>query len=167
MAGLAGVSRGNRPALNLTRRLAKLPLRLFLLYTTRMFVRWTSRARRTSEFGPDWEEPDVHHRAILVEAVRIDGKPRQRHVAHLVGFTESRAQTAHRRVNLWDEISERLDKLGEGITDRDRDKVEAAVTIKLPKPTAAERRNARYGGTRETGRCAALGNHFSWHTLCR
>jgi len=135
------VSRGNRPALNLTRRLAKLPLRLFLLYTTRMFVRWTSRARRTSEFGPDWEEPDVHHRAILVEAVRIDGKPRQRHVAHLVGFTESRAQTAHRRVNLWDEISERLDKLGDGITDRD--KVEAAVTIKLPKPTAAERRNAR------------------------
>ena len=86
-------SRGNRPALNLTRRLAKLPSRLLLLYTTRMFVRWTSRARRTSEFGPNrWGEEDVHHRAILVEAVRIDGKPRQRHVAYLVGFTESRAE---------------------------------------------------------------------------
>jgi hypothetical protein len=118
-----------------------LPLRLLLLYTTRMFIRWTSRARRTSEFGPDWWAPDVHHRAILAEAVRIDGKPRQRHVAYLVGFTESWARTAHGRVNIWNEISERLDKLGDRITDRD--KVEAAVAMKLPKPTAAERRNAR------------------------
>jgi hypothetical protein len=104
-----------------------------------MFIRWTSRARRTSEFGPNrWAEPDVHHRAILVKAVRIDGKPRQRHVCYLVGFTESRARTAHQR---WNEISERLDKLGDRITDRD--KIEAAVAMKLPKPTAAERRNAR------------------------
>jgi len=115
-----------------------LPRRSLLLYTTRMFVRWTSRAKRTG-----WEGPDVHHRAILVEAVRIDGKPRQRHVAYLIGFTESRARTAHGRVNIWDEIAERLDQLDDRITAIDRKKVEAAVAMKLPKPTAAERRNAR------------------------
>jgi hypothetical protein len=100
-----------------------------------MFVRWISRARRTG-----WEGPDVHHRAILIEAVRIDGKPRQRHIAYLIGFTESRART--HRVNIWDEIAERLDKLGERITT-DRKKIEAAVAMRLPRPTAAERRNAR------------------------
>jgi hypothetical protein len=107
-----------------------------------MFVRWQSRRRRRSQFG-SWEEDDVRWSAILVEAVRIGGKPRQRHVLYLIGFTESAAKIARQRVNLWDEIAERLDKLGDRITLADRKKIEAAVAAKLPRPTAAERRNAR------------------------
>ena len=57
--------------------------------------------------------------------------------------TESRDRTAHQRVNIWEEIGDRLDELGGKITAIDRQKIEAAVAMKLPKPTAAERRNAR------------------------
>src|SRR5271167_1639523 len=109
-----------------------------------MFIRWTSRPRQTSEFGSDrWEKPDTHWRAIVVEAVRVDGKPRQKHVAYLVGFTESYAKTIDGRVNIWSEIAERLDELGDRITAIDRKKIEAAVAMRLPRPTTAERRNAR------------------------
>jgi hypothetical protein len=75
------------------------------LYTTSMYIRWQSRKRRFPQFGR-WgkrvrgerklaytregtSKQDVHWSAILVENVRIDGKPTQRHVAYLAGFTDS------------------------------------------------------------------------------
>src|SRR5262245_24497883 len=78
------------------------------LYTTAMYVRWQSRKRRKPQFGRHGKtirsarrygeriiasastgKQDRHWRAILVENVRVDGKPTQRHVAYLAGFTES------------------------------------------------------------------------------
>jgi hypothetical protein len=40
-------------------------------------------------------EPDVHWAAIIVESVRVDGKPTQRHVAYLGGITESAIAIMH------------------------------------------------------------------------
>jgi hypothetical protein len=95
-----------------------------------MFVRWQSRKRATREFG-GWGKPlknvryrghhgisrrgsnkqDVHWAAILVESVRVKGKPAPRHVAYLGGITESAIEIAAQRRFFWDEVTERLDGL--------------------------------------------------------
>ena len=76
-----------------------------------MYIRWQSRERRSPQFGRGkqlhrkWDhkrqradyayarkgtsKQDIHWRAILVENERVNGKPTQRHIAYLVGFTES------------------------------------------------------------------------------
>ena len=117
------------------------------MYTTPMFVRWTS-ARpdalagkgRTYITAPSWSRPSAS-----------TAMPRQRHVAYLVGFTESRARTAHgvAPVNFCGRNQRAPRQCW--ATDYRWDKVEAAVAIKLPKPTRRRRRNAEYGGARETG----------------
>jgi hypothetical protein len=43
--------------------------------TTAMYIRWQTRR---------------HRAIILVENVRVDGRPRQKHVAYLAGFDERR-----------------------------------------------------------------------------
>jgi hypothetical protein len=100
-----------------------------------MFVRWQWRWRRHSQFG-DWREPDVHWSAIIVESARVDGRPVQRHVAYLVGFTESAAAIPAQRCHLWDRVTARLNQLGNRVTDRA--KIEAAIAEKVPRPTLEE-----------------------------
>lgn len=102
-----------------------------------MFVRWQSRRRNRPEFG-SWNADDVHWAAIIVESVRIDGRPVQRHVAYLAGFTESRIKIPVQRCHVWDGVIERLDRLGNRITTADRQKIEAAISEKVPRPTLEE-----------------------------
>jgi hypothetical protein len=52
-----------------------------------MFVRWERREGRRTAHNPEPGRPP-RWSAILVEAVRIDGKPRQRHVALLASIGE-------------------------------------------------------------------------------
>jgi hypothetical protein len=115
-----------------------------------MYVRWQSRRRRTSAYG-QWEEGDIHWRAILVENTRVDGKPRQKHIAYLVGFTESRIKIAVQRCYLWDAVSARLDDLGNRITVADRERIEAAIAEKAPRPTAAQYKAEARRSAREMG----------------
>jgi len=115
-----------------------------------MYVRWQSRRRRTSAYGP-WEEGDIHWRAILVENTRADGKPRQKHIAYLVGFTESRIKIAVQRCYLWDAVSARLDDLGNRITAADRERIEAAIAEKVPRPTVAEYKDEARRSVQEYG----------------
>jgi hypothetical protein len=63
-----------------------------------MFIRWQKRQGKT----------DVYWGAVLIEAVRVDGKPRQRYVAHLGGFTEQGIENVHQRCRFWDRVNERL-----------------------------------------------------------
>jgi ClpX C4-type zinc finger len=112
------------------------PARCTNLYTA-MFVRWQSRERSRAQFGK-WGEPDTHWRAILVENARVDGKSRKRHIAYLVGFTESRGKIPTQRCYLWDAITAKLDHLGNQITPEERAKIELSIAAKLPRPTPAE-----------------------------
>jgi hypothetical protein len=107
------------------------------LYTTAMYVRWQSRERNRPQYGP-WQGPDIHWSAIIVENMRIDGKPRQLHVAYLAGFTESAINHEAQRCYLWDHISERLDQLANQMTTATRERIEAAVANKVPRPTVAQ-----------------------------
>ena len=126
------------------------------LYTTSMYIRWQSRKRRFPQFGR-WgkrvrgerklaytregtSKQDVHWSAILVENVRIDGRPTQRHVAYLAGFTDSALAIPAQQRFLWDRIKERLDGLGDRISRDDRRRIELTLIEKIGKPpTKAQR----------------------------
>ena len=72
--------------------------------------------------------------------MRIDGKPRHHHIAVLVSFTEVELgeSFADHRARLWMDVLERLDRLGERVPRDDRERIEAAVAKKLPRPTKAK-----------------------------
>ena len=114
-----------------------------------MYVLWQHRRRNQIELGGG---PEVHWSATLVENERVDGQPKQRHVAFLTGFNESAVKILDRRCRIWDQVSETLDWLGikammpgeRRLTAEEREKIEAAIAMKVPRPTAAEYKdNAR------------------------
>ena len=81
-----------------------------------MFVRWQSRVRAERN---DWalrEVGDITWNAILVESVRVDGKPRQNHVAYLGSFSTRQAKISAQRVYTWEHMLDRLDRLSNRIT---------------------------------------------------
>src|SRR5262249_1486879 len=83
---------------------------------------------------------DRHWRAILVENVRVDGKPTQRHVAYLAGFTESALAIPAQQYFLWQQIEEQLDRLHNRIPAKDRKQIEAVLIKKIGQPpTKAQR----------------------------
>jgi hypothetical protein len=102
-----------------------------------MYIRWQSRLLDRSQFG-SYTEDDVHWRAVLVESERVKGKPRQRHIAYIAGFTESAIKIAAQRCHIWDRVTVCLDRLGKKITAESRAKIEAAIAEKVPRPTPAQ-----------------------------
>jgi len=84
-----------------------------------MYVAWQSRERLTAAFGPLGKR-DRHWRAILVEAVQVPGKTEHRHIAYLVGFTESALAIREQQRFIWDQIRQRLDQLRKRISREDR-----------------------------------------------
>jgi hypothetical protein len=84
----------------------------------------------------------MHWRAILVENKRINDRPKQEHIAYVVGFTESALEIDAQRCHIWDRVSECLDRLANRITPEDRKKIEAAIAMKVSKPTHAEYKKA-------------------------
>jgi hypothetical protein len=89
---------------------------------------------------------DARWTAVIVESVRIDGKPRQQHVAWLASITESRIEVDHQRRYYWDAVYERRDQLGNRISIDDRRRIEAAVARKVPR-LSREGNVKRYGRT--------------------
>jgi hypothetical protein len=77
---------------------------------------------------------------VLVESVRIDGKPRLRHIAYLAGFTESAARIPEQRRLLWEQIQKRLKRLGKRIPPKDRAAIMAALIEKLGNPLSKAQR---------------------------
>ena len=53
-----------------------------------MFIRWQKRIKGLA-WPWGWRGTDTHWAAILVESLRIDGKPTQKHIAYLGGIIES------------------------------------------------------------------------------
>ena len=104
-----------------------------------MFLRWQMRKSVASRHR---ESPPVQPVALLVESVRIDGKPRQRHVAYLFSIwrgEEDKLGDRHWQVRWWVEASDRLDELGDRVKPEDRRKIEKALAQKIGrKPTKPE-----------------------------
>jgi hypothetical protein len=114
-----------------------------------MFVRWQSRKKtRLVRLGRG-ETGDTRWTATVVEAVRIDGKPRQRHVACLGSIYESRFRSTGDCAVFWGTIAERLDRLDNRMRPSERRNVEMAIAKKVPRPTKrqcalATRRTQRF-----------------------
>jgi ClpX C4-type zinc finger len=106
-----------------------------IYYTTPMYLRWQSRWQRHSRWGPG-----MYWSAVLVENKRVNGKPKQFHIAQLFGFSEGQIARLDCRRDIWDQVSDRLDRLGNRISAADRSRIEASIAEKLgPPPTQAER----------------------------
>jgi hypothetical protein len=94
--------------------------------------------------GDDAYRQDVAWTAIIVENVRVNGKPKQQHVAYLATICESELVHMGARIRFWDKVTKRLDGLSNRILADDRAKIEAAIEAQLPRPTPEERQqNAR------------------------
>jgi hypothetical protein len=108
-----------------------------------MFIRWQSRKRNIyySHWGRKADPyGDVHWNAVLVESLRINGKPRQKHIANLCSFTEQQIKIPAQQLYTWERAIKTLDGLGKRITPQERRQVEAALAERLGrlKPTKRE-----------------------------
>jgi hypothetical protein len=104
-----------------------------------MYIRWQKRKRRTAwSYDHRNGDGDIHHCAILAQSVRINGKPTQRHVAYLVGFTESQAKVLPQRCHCWNKIRTVLDRVGDAISLKGRQRIESEIAARLPRPNKRE-----------------------------
>jgi hypothetical protein len=113
------------------------------LYTTLMYLRWQHRWHTTDRSW--WDQygngqPGVHWSAILVENKRINGKPRQQHVAYLAGFSEGQITIPAQQRFVWDHVKKVLDRLGNRISAADRQRFEATIAEKIGPPPTQEQR---------------------------
>jgi len=112
-----------------------------------MFVRW-----QNSETVAKRKQPGKVNRcrAILVESVRVDGKPKQQYIAFLASFEpdvvaikRDMPEWRQRRqfgaqCRFWRQLNKRLNRLGNRISLDDRHKIEAALAIRVPRPSQEE-----------------------------
>jgi hypothetical protein len=91
-----------------------------------------------------WEHRDERRgtAAVLVEASRVNGKPRQRHIAYLGTYPgwllliKNDEDNVHRRAWFWHDITQRLASLD--LTAEQRSHIKTLVAKRVPKPTTAE-----------------------------
>jgi len=92
-----------------------------------MFVRWQ---KYRSVASWHWRDPPIKRvKAVLVESVRVNGKPRLKHIAFISSYEP---EGLGDRFQFWREARQRLDRLGNRITPEDRIKIEAALAERVP-----------------------------------
>jgi len=99
-----------------------------------MFVRWKERRSADRDRGHA-KHGSVTHYAVLVESVRVDGRPRQRFVAHIAGYNEGDSRRARemQAVYFWRQAEGRLNTLNLATDLRAR--VEAKLAERMPRPS--------------------------------
>jgi hypothetical protein len=113
-----------------------------------MFVRWQSRTRKCYYSGHS-RPGDITWTAILAETKRVNGQPRQRHLAYLGSISEGENKILIQRCHFWDRVADRLDGLGGRV--KDREQIEAAIAKKVPRPSAVEYKEAARNSARMIG----------------
>jgi hypothetical protein len=106
-----------------------------------MFVPWqTYRSQALNERQAARNDEPARLKAVLVESVRVHGKPRQRHVAFLGSMTFEPIGFDSSRSRLWRNVTTQLERLGNRISPEDRDRILASIAERVGggPPTAAE-----------------------------
>jgi hypothetical protein len=107
-----------------------------------MFVRWQT-YKSVDRIDHCRERKDARSRikAILVESVRVGGKPRQRHIAFIASYQldppdyrDASNRNRDALIWFWLVVMGRLDKLRNRITADDRKKILADIAKKIGKP---------------------------------
>ena len=99
-----------------------------------MFIRWMSYVTRVPRRqAQSWNEYNkTRWSAVLVESVRIDGKPCQRHIACLASIREIDGLTA--QCKFWERFTRKLDSLSNRVSADERRRIEAQLVRKVPCP---------------------------------
>jgi hypothetical protein len=105
-----------------------------------MFVRWQRyESQALNSWWAERNDRRARLKAILVESVRVDGKPRQKHVAFLgsIASDDSIDGTAGKR--FWRDVTQKLERLGNRVSPEERERILAAIAAKIGgRPTEAE-----------------------------
>jgi hypothetical protein len=102
-----------------------------------MFIRWQKRPKSVRS------RQDIILMAVLIRSIRIDGRPRQQHMAYLGSISESGLTLLGRRSDFWNSATEALNGLGDQITRVERKSIEKALRSKVgPRPTQREKQAA-------------------------
>ena len=107
----------------------------------RMYVRWqTYRSQALNPWQRECNDRRARLKAVLVENVRVNGKPRQRYVAFLGSLTFEPIGFDSSRSRLWRNVTTQLERLGNRISPEDRDRILASIAARVGggPPTAAE-----------------------------
>lgn len=99
-----------------------------------MYVRWKRRNLKRVGGSTDYALD-----AVLVESMRIGGKPRQRHVAHLASIREDDLAPEAKpqwRAQFWRTVDKRL--TGMDLGDGDRARIVATLEDRVPRLTAEQ-----------------------------
>jgi hypothetical protein len=102
-----------------------------------MFVRWQLyRSQALTRHHRKRNDERARLKAVLVESVRVDGKPRQKHIA----FLGSTSIDGGDRRRFWYEVTTSLDRLDNRVSPQDRKRIVAAITKRLGErpPTRAQ-----------------------------
>jgi len=102
-----------------------------------MFVRWQLyRSRAVSRTLRKRNDARARLKAMLVESVRIEGKPRQKYIASL----GSTSIDGGDRMRFWHKVTARLDQMDDRLTPQDRRQIVAAIANRLGEqpPTKAQ-----------------------------
>ena len=98
-----------------------------------MYVRWQRRMAL--------KRHKIRYDFALVENIGVEGKPTQRHIAYLGSVDAGsikRRDGLPDRFDFWNGVAERLDALGGRISAEDRQRFEAAIAEKVPRPSKQE-----------------------------
>ena len=96
-----------------------------------MYVIWRKRKR---EHYAGWGEiGDVRLTPIIVQSRRVNGKPKQEHIACLPSFMESHISGVS-AVGYWAAVEKQLARLTNRISQDDLQKIRAALDKVVPKP---------------------------------
>lgn len=103
-----------------------------------MFVRWKRRKKTPAKPGRRVQrhrtEGDSLY-CVIVESKRVNGAPRQKVVCYLAGVNEHDCDKTWLRVDFWDYVSAKLDRLP--LAGRERKKIEESIA-KVVKPVTEE-----------------------------
>jgi hypothetical protein len=104
-----------------------------------MFIRWQVHKSAAQIY---YKRREVSFRAVLAETKRVNGVPRQRHIAYLGSITEEYTQVLAQRCYFWDKVTTKLKALSWRIPPATMPKLEAALAVKVPRPSKKEYKKA-------------------------
>jgi hypothetical protein len=106
-----------------------------------MFVRWqTYRSQALWPWHAESNDKRARLKAILVESVRVEGKPRQKHIAFLGSIATGDSVDGWAGRRFWRDVTMKLKRLGNRISPADLERIVAAIVAKVGgrSPTEAE-----------------------------
>jgi hypothetical protein len=96
-----------------------------------MYVRWkrAKRGQKCAGYKYDWGD---RLSAVLVQSERVDGKPRQKYIAHLGSIGEQCTQKGYHPVEFWRKVQDKLNGLGLPVDEKNRIIERVAETVPIP-----------------------------------